>query len=116
MTVTTEPTTPTLTPDQRQRLVDKLCADLVEGANRASLLLWDMAHDGFVGFSKRTDAELLEAHVAAFDEDFLQPEDESEGSGSYGPKSQASSTMLAQRQPPAASGAGSAVDIIEGGK
>lgn len=65
---------PVLTKEQRKELVDKLCKDLVEGASRPNLALWDMAEKGYVGFSQRTDAELLDAHRDAFDEDFLPVE------------------------------------------
>lgn len=71
---TPDSNTITLTEDQRTQLIDKLCADMVEGADRASMRLWDMARDGFVGFAQRSGDELLEAHYAAFDYDFLGPD------------------------------------------
>lgn len=61
--------TPALTAATRKRLVDALCADLVEGASRQALVLWDMAEQGFVGFSQRSDEELVKAAEEAFDED-----------------------------------------------
>lgn len=60
-----------LTPQQREAITEKLCANLVEGTNRMALALWDMAKDGFVGYAQRSDAELLEAYSDAFEEDFL---------------------------------------------
>ena len=59
-----------LTEDQRTRLVEKLVADQVEGAERASLYLWDILEHGFKGYANYTNQELLDAHVAAFDEDW----------------------------------------------
>lgn len=63
-----------LTEDQRTRLVEKLVADQVEGAERMSLYLWDVLEHGFKGYANYTDQELLDAHESAFDEDFLDPE------------------------------------------
>lgn len=64
-----------LTEDQRTRLVEKLVADQVESADRMSLYLWDILESGFKGYDNYTDQELLDAHVGAFDEDFLEYED-----------------------------------------
>lgn len=59
-----------MTPAQRETIVNKLVADLVEGADRMSTFLWDVLKDGHKGISNYTDEELLEAHRAAFDAEF----------------------------------------------
>lgn len=60
-----------LTKDQRSRLVEKLVADIVEGADRLSSYLWSVLKNGFKGYNNYTDQELLDAHWDAFDEDFF---------------------------------------------
>ncbi len=60
-----------LTQTQREKLVDKLTADIVEGASRPTLLLFDLVRGGCRGFANFSDAELLEAHREAFDYDFV---------------------------------------------
>lgn len=64
-----------LTEAQRTELVRMLVSDQVESAERVSLYLWDVLENGFKGFANYTDQELLDAHVSAFDEDFLDPDD-----------------------------------------
>lgn len=64
-----------LTGDQRTMLIEKLVADQAESAERVSLYLWDILENGFKGFTNYTDQELLDAHVGAFDEDFLENEE-----------------------------------------
>lgn len=64
-----------LTGEQRAQLIYLLVSDQVESAERVSLYLWDILEHGFKGFDNYTDQELLDAHVGAFDQDFLEDEE-----------------------------------------
>ncbi|CAN7527413.1 hypothetical protein LJR168_003789 [Pseudoxanthomonas sp. LjRoot168] len=59
-----------LTPPQRAELIEKLSSDTFSSAHGDRGFLLGMITEGFRGFSKLGDAELLKCHRDAFDEDF----------------------------------------------
>lgn len=59
-----------LTPPQRAELIEKLSSDAFSSAHGDRGFLMGMITEGFRGFSKLGDAELLKCHQDAFDEDF----------------------------------------------
>lgn len=65
-----------LTPELRTKVIDMLTADLVEGADRMSLFLWDILQNGWRGFVNYTDEELVQAFTDAFDYDPLGEDDD----------------------------------------
>ena len=60
-----------LTDEQRVELVDTLIEDFLDFVSQDGEAPYEIAKDGFIGFRKRSDAELLKAYTDAFDEDFL---------------------------------------------
>lgn len=63
-------TNTTLTAAQRAELVEKLSGDTFSSAHGDRGFLMGIITEGFRGFSKLSDDELLKAHVDAFDEEF----------------------------------------------